>query len=183
MKKLFLVPLAAAALVLTACSSEKPGSAGPAPSSPPAQTGGSSSAPTTSGGDTASIDPCSLISSADLTAYGTFKPPVTANEGGARSCQFAREAATASDSLTLSVDIRDTQSVDNVNDGGSGKTAGNVNGRKAVLVPKPPSGCLMALELTASARADILVDSSDPEKACDVAEKIADLVEPKLPKS
>ncbi|WP_340685875.1 DUF3558 family protein [Amycolatopsis coloradensis] len=182
MKKLCVLPLAAAALVLAACSSEKPGSASPAPSAPPAQTGGSSSAPATGGGDTKSIDPCSLLSAADLSSYGTFKDPVTLNEGGARACQFSKEAASASDSLTVSVDLRDTQNIDSVNDGGNGKTTGNVNGRKAVLVPKPPSGCLMALELTASARADVLVDATDPKQACEVAEKVADTVEPKLPK-
>lgn len=183
MKKLFALPLAAAAaLVLTACSSEEPGSASPAPSVPPVQTGGSSSAPATGGGDTTSIDPCSLISAADLSSYGTFKPPVTTNVGGARLCQFDREAAAASDSLSVGVGIRDTQSVDSVNDGGNGKTTGTVNGRKAVLAPKPATACLMALEVGATSRVDVITVSTDSEKACGIAEKVADIVEPKLPK-
>ncbi|RSM66133.1 DUF3558 family protein [Amycolatopsis sp. WAC 01376] len=182
MKKLLLVPLTAAAFVLVACSTEKPGIPSAAPSSP-AQ-GGESTAPTatTGGADPASIDPCSLLGVADLASYGTFKAPVPKDAGGARGCDFTKEAETAADAVTLGVDIRDKQGVDSVVDGGNGKTTGNVNGRKAVLVPKPPSGCLMALEIGASARADVVVVASDPEKSCGMAEKIADIVEPKLPK-
>ncbi|MFC3449471.1 DUF3558 family protein [Amycolatopsis speibonae] len=181
MKKLYVVPLAAAALVLAACSSEKPGSASPAPSAPPAQSS-ASSAPATSGGDTASIDPCSLVSAADLASYGTFKPPTSENAGGARLCTLSKEAATAAEGLSIGVGVRDTQGLDTVSDAGNGKTSGNVNGRKAVLAPRPPGGCLMALELTASARVDVLIAGEDTEKACGIAEKVADLVEPKLPK-
>ncbi|MFE5507248.1 DUF3558 domain-containing protein [Amycolatopsis japonica] len=182
MKKLLLVPLTAAAFVLAACSTEKPGTPSAAPSSP-AQ-GGESTAPTTAtgGADPASIDPCSLVGAADLASFGTFEPPVPENVGGARVCEFTKDSQTAADSVTLSVGVRDKQGVDGVVDGGNGKTTGNVNGRKAVLVPKPPASCLMALEISASARADLVVVSTDPEKSCGMAEKIADIVEPKLPK-
>ncbi|AIG73188.1 DUF3558 domain-containing protein [Amycolatopsis japonica] len=182
MKKLLLVPLTAAAFVLAACSTEKPGTPSAAPSSP--SQGGESTAPTTAtgGADPASIDPCSLLGVTDLASYGTFKAPVPQNDAGARGCEFTKEAETAADAVSLGVDIRDKQGIDSVSDGGNGKTTGNVNGRKAVLVPKPPSGCLMALEIGASARADIVVVASDPEKSCGMAEKIADIVEPKLPK-
>ncbi|HET6289702.1 MAG TPA: DUF3558 domain-containing protein [Amycolatopsis sp.] len=182
MKKLLLVPLTAAAFVLVACSTEKPGIPSAAPSSP-AQ-GGESTAPpvTTNGADPASIDPCSLLGAADLASYGTFEPPVPSNGGGARGCEFTKDSETAADAVTLGVDVRDKQGVDSVVDGGNGKTTGNVNGRKAVLVPKPPSGCLMALETGASARVDVVVVSTDPQKSCGMAEKIADIVEPKLPK-
>jgi hypothetical protein len=181
MKKLYVVPLAAAALALAACSSEKPGSASPAPSAPPAQSSTSGSAPT-SGGDTASIDPCSLVSAADLASYGTFKPPKSEEAGGARLCTLTKEAESSSDALSIGVGVRDTQGLDSVSDSGNGKTTGNVNGRKAVLAPRPPGGCLMALELAASARVDVLIAADDTEKACGTAEKIADIAEPKLPK-
>ncbi|WP_191255991.1 DUF3558 family protein [Amycolatopsis oliviviridis] len=186
MKKLFLLPLAAAALVVAGCSGEKPGVPTPAltaPSSAP-QSQASSSAPTTGGADTASIDPCSLLAQADLTSYGTFKAPEKDEAGGARVCRFARERASASDeSLTVSVGIRDSQGLDSVSDAGNGKTSGNVNGRKAVLVPTPPEACVMALEVSGSARVDVVSVSTDPEKACGIAEKVADTVEPKLPKA
>ncbi len=182
MKKLCVVPLAAAALVLAACSSEKPGSASPAPSAPPASSSASSPAPT-SGADTASIEPCSLVGAADLASYGTFKPPTSENAGGARLCTLNKEAATASETLSIGIGVRDTQGLDTVSDAGTGKTTGNVNGRKAILAPRPPAGCLMALELGASARVDVLVAADDAEKACGIAEKVADIVEPKLPKS
>ncbi|MBB5854368.1 DUF3558 family protein [Amycolatopsis umgeniensis] len=181
MKKLYVVPLAAAGLVLAACSSEKPGNASPAPSAPPASSS-ASSAPT-SGADTASIEPCSLVGASDLASYGTFKPPTTENAGGARLCTLSKEAATASESLSIGIGVRDTQGLETVSDAGNGKTTGNVNGRKAVLAPRPPAGCLMALELGSSARVDVLIATDDTEKACGIAEKVADIVEPKLPKS
>ncbi|MFI9449454.1 DUF3558 family protein [Amycolatopsis sp. NPDC052450] len=182
MKKLLLVPLTAAAFVLAACATEKPGTPSAAPSSP-AQ-GGESTAPaaTTGGADSASIDPCSVIGAADLASIGPFEAPVPSNGGGARGCEFTKDSQTAADSVTVSVNVRDKQGVDSVVDGGNGKTTGNVNGRKAVLVPKPPGSCLMALEISASARVDLVVVSTDPEKSCGMAEKIADIVEPKLPK-
>ncbi|QWF80556.1 DUF3558 domain-containing protein [Amycolatopsis sp. CA-230715] len=93
-----------------------------------------------------------------------------------------RQAETAAGSVTLGVDVRDEQGVDTVVDGGNGKTTGKVNGRRAVLVPKPPGACLMALELGPSARVDVAVVASDPQKACGMTTKLADVVEPRLPK-
>lgn len=184
MKKLFALPLAAAALVVVGCSGEKAGVATPAPSSPAQSEASSSAPPSTGGADTASIDPCSLLGAADLTSYGAFKSPEKDDAGGARICRLARERASASDeSLTVSVGIRDTQGVDSVADAGNGKTDGNVNGRKAVLVPTPPEACVMALEVGKTARVDVVSVSTDPTKACGIVEKVADIVEPKLPKA
>lgn len=182
MKKLFLLPLAAAALVVTGCSSENAGVPSPAPSSPAPSTA-ASSAPSTGGADTASLDPCSLLAPADLASYGAFGSPEKDEVSGARICRLIRDRASASDeSLTVSVGIRDAQGLDAVADVGGGKTTGNVNGRKAVLVPTPPEACLMALGVGNSARVDVVSVSTDPQKACGVAEKVADIVEPKLPK-
>lgn len=182
MKKTFVLPLAAAALVLAACSSEKPGTPSAVPSSP-AQSAPSSSAPATGSGNTASIDPCSLVSAAEVSSYGTFKSPEAGESGGARTCTLVKDVATASEEgLSLSVGIRDSQGLDSVNDAGNGKTNGNVNGRKAVLVPTPPTECVMALEVGSGSRVDVVASSTDPEKACGIAQKIADIVEPKLPK-
>jgi hypothetical protein len=176
--------LAATVLLLAGCSDEKNGTPSAAPSSPAqSQTGAASSTPGSSDSAIASINPCSLIGAADLASYGTFGAPESDNVGGARVCRLIRERASASDeTLTVSVGIRDAQGIDSVNDAGGGKTSGKVNGRKAMLVPTPPEGCLMALELGASARADVVSVSADPEKACGVVEKVADIVEPKLPK-
>ncbi|KZB81681.1 DUF3558 domain-containing protein [Amycolatopsis regifaucium] len=184
MKKLYALPLAAAALVLTACSSEKPGTPTAAPTSAPGQSASSAAPPSTGGGNTASLDPCSLVSAADLSSYGTFKAPESGEDGGARTCTLTKDKATAGEeSLTVSVGVRDSQGLDGVNDAGNGKTNGNVQGRKAVLVPTPPTNCLMALEAGATSRVDVVTVSTDPEKACGIAEKVADIVAPKLPKS
>jgi hypothetical protein len=177
-----LFPFVAGALLLAGCSSEKPGTAQPAPTSvqPPSGTG----APSAPGGaTTASLDPCTLLAAADLSAFGKFGEPEKVDlGGGARACRFIRERATASDdTLTADVIVRDTQSLDSTTDQGGGKAQGDVKGRQAFKVPIPPTGCTIAMAVGQS-RVDVATVSTDTDKACDVAEKTAELVEPKLPK-
>lgn len=129
------------------------------------------------------MDPCELLTSADVTSFGQFKPAEKTELAGARSCRYLKNLQSASDeSLSLGVGIRDSQSIDTVNDAGGGTTAGNVNGRKAVEAPSPPAGCTLALAVGSAARVDVVVTSTDATKACDIATQVADKVEPKLPK-
>jgi hypothetical protein len=118
----------------------------------------------------------------DLSSFGTFKGPDKSNKDGARSCGFDQQVAQASDpALTVSVDVRDNQNVDSVNDVGQGLVPGKVNGRKAVQAPGPGS-CTLALAVGDTSRVDIGTTADDTKTACDAASKIADIVEPKLPK-
>ncbi|MFD9962921.1 DUF3558 family protein [Amycolatopsis sp. NPDC058986] len=180
------IALTAGAFVLAGCSSQQSGTASPAgtasggPSSPPASASG---AP---GGSTASLDPCTLVSGSDLSTYGTFDGPAKQDVGaGARDCQLVRQRANASDdTLTVDITVRDNAGLDALPDNGGGKKPGTMtSGRKAVQAPQPPEGCVLALAVGTGSRVDVSIVSADSAKACDIASKVADVVEPKLPKA
>lgn len=184
MTKLFarvVLPLAAGGLLLAGCTSTEGGTASPAP----AAAGSSSGAPSSGTPSTASLDPCELVTAADVASFGQFKPADKKDVGGAHACTYLKQLASASDeSLSIGVAVRDSQGVDSATDVGGGTIQGNVNGRKAVQIPapNPPKGCTLALAVGTSARVDVLVVYDDPAKACDMASQLGDKVEPKLPK-
>ncbi len=167
--------LAAAAALLTGCTTTLSGSPSPGEVSP--------STTTSSAGASTALDPCSLLLMSDLTSYGTFKGPARDDIGGSRACTFNQTKVHASDpSFAVSVGIRDSQSVESVNDKGRGKISGNVNGRKAFKVPQSSQDCMFALALGHSARVDVVIAGQEVERSCGLAEKFAEVVEPRLPK-
>jgi len=185
MTKLFVravLTSATAALLLAGCTAKEPGNASPASTSSAPSTGETSSA--SGGATTASLDPCSLLSATDLASYGTFGDPRKREGSGARSCGYLRKAQDASDShLGVDVNIRDSQGIDSVNDGGKGTIPSQVNARQAVLVPTGETNCVVAMAVGSTSRVDITVTSAaDSTKACDTASQVAKIVEPKLPK-
>ena len=189
MKKLYgrtALPLAVIALVVTGCTSTQGGTPSPAAttSSGAASSDTSSAAP--GGAATASLDPCSLLLASDLTSYGTFIGPNKREEFGARSCGYVTQVKNSSDpQMGVDVNIRDSQGVDTINDQGGGITQGKVNGRpSAMALGTPDLGiCVLALAVGTSSRVDVTITSAtDTKQACDVAAKVADNVEPRLPK-
>ena len=188
MKKLYaraVLPLAIIALAVTGCTSTQGGTPSPAATTSGAASSGTSSAGP-GGAATTSLDPCSLLLVSDLTSYGTFVGPNKREEFGARSCGYVKQTQHASDAqLGVDVNIRDSQSVDTVNDLGGGITKGKVNGRASVLAAGSPDlgSCVLALAVGSTSRVDIFITSAaDTKQACDVATKVADNVEPRLPK-
>ena len=181
-----LLLLAAGVLGLAGCSSSQAGNAIPSAGAPSTgQTSSTSAAVPTSGGaaNSASIEPCSLLSATDLTAYGTFTGPDKKELGGARVCMFQRQLASASDKeLGVSIGVRDKQGISSVNDVGGGKDTAKLNGRDVVRAPSVNSGCTVALAVGATSRVDVLITAGSTPEACTVAEKLAGVVEPKLPK-
>ncbi len=173
---------AAAALLLAGCTTKEPGSASPVstPSAPASSEGSTSANP--GGATTSSLDPCSLLSASDLASYGTFGEPRTQQADGARSCGYILNTQNASDpQLSVSVDIRDSQGIDSA---GKGKSPipSQVNGRKAAVIPVGSQSCILAMAVGDTSRVDLSVGADDSTKACDVATKVANIVEPKLPK-
>ncbi|GAA3988003.1 DUF3558 family protein [Allokutzneria multivorans] len=166
-----------AAALLSGCATTVNGT--PSPDEVPTLT---SPAPTGGGGSTA-LDPCTLLKMSDLTSYGTFKGPTREDIGGSRGCNYTQTGVYASDpSFAISVGIRDSQSAESVNDKGRGKISGNVNGRKAFKVPQSSQDCIFVLALGDSARVDVVIAGQEVERSCTLAEKFADVVEPRLPK-
>jgi hypothetical protein len=185
-----LLLLTAGLFGLAGCSSSQPGMALPSTGVPTSASAGQTTSTAPAGPSssaavgTSSIDPCSLLRVSDLTQYGSFSGPGKENLGGARVCGFQRTRQSASDKeLGVSINVRDTQGTSTVNDVGGGKQTGRLNGRPAIEAPAPSQrACLMALAVGDNARVDVSITADSAQEACAVAEKVADVVEPKLPK-
>ena len=182
-----VLPVLAAGVLLTGCTTTRAGTASPA-QSPSAGESKTPESTSSGGGGTQSItDPCSLLKMSDLTSYGQFDPPENGKIGTARSCSYQKQIASASDkSMVVGANVRDDASIDQVRDTGRGVADKNINGRKAKESPDGAApGCTLALAVGDSSRVDVevtAVDSSD--EACQIAEDIATkAVEPKLPKA
>jgi hypothetical protein len=174
--------LGAVLIALSACTGGQGGSAEPVPTSGRSP-GSATSAPGEQVGSSA-IDPCALLDAKnDLAELGTFRVPERKQLGGARTCSWQRELENPADpGLVVSLDVRDAQGVDSVNDVGGGVEQAEVNGRQAAQAPSPGGGtCTIALTLGPGSRIDVGVVSNDAEKACEIAQDVAYTVEPRLP--
>jgi hypothetical protein len=188
MKRLALLPMLAASLVtLSACSGEEPGAALPAPADsssnvPSTNSGSSSAAPEGGAAPTAELDPCSLLNVDDLAKFGTFPEGKPENLGGARSCGFDEELDSASeDPVGVTVAVRDSQGVDEVQDLGEGVQAGNVSGGREAVQTSGTGACIIALAVGQDSRVDIGAVAASSDEACQVADYVVGIVEPKLP--
>ncbi|HEY3465294.1 MAG TPA: DUF3558 domain-containing protein [Amycolatopsis sp.] len=183
-----VLPLVAGGALLAGCTSTQGGTASPvqSPSASAPETSESSSS--SGGGGTQSItDPCTLIEPGDLSSYGEFNPPRNQTVGGARTCNYQKKIASASDkSMVIGANIRDTASVDQVNDTGGGVVDKDINGRKAKEASGGASvaGCTVALPVGDSSRVDVaVIGVGTADEACQIAEAVAkSAVEPRLPK-
>ncbi|MGW4061765.1 DUF3558 domain-containing protein [Amycolatopsis sp. NPDC004747] len=180
-----VLPLAAGACLLAGCTTTQPGTASPAGSEPPATSGGSASADPGSA-TTASLEPCTLLTPADISSYSTFGDGKEQKLGTARVCGYLNKTSTASEeSVGINVAIRDDAPLGSVVDTGNGIKDLEINGRKAKEASSTaPLGCTVALGVGDKARVDVNVTSvRTVEKACQIAEDVATkAVEPKLPK-
>lgn len=175
-----------AALAVSGCSGQEPGSALPQPSSASAS-GTESTDSSPSSGDPAALssealDPCTLLKASDLARWGEFEPPRTRAELGVRTCEYPPVRADDDAELrpTLTVGVRDEQTVDTVNDEGYGINRGNLNGRRIAQIPAP-GGCIISIEFDAKSRVDVGVTGIDTNEACNMVGPVAELVEPRLP--
>jgi hypothetical protein len=168
-------------VVTTGCSSSESGTAQPVGSSSPAA---SAPAPSSDAPSTAAIDPCSLFGPTDLGQFAAgFDGPQKSSTGDVRSCNYQKKTSSASDPvLVIGANVRDTAGVKDVNDVGSGTRSGTLDGRKSVEIPDGAKICTLAIGVTDTSRVDVLVTDGVAGQACDVAEKVADIVAPKLPK-
>ncbi|UOX86994.1 DUF3558 domain-containing protein [Amycolatopsis sp. FBCC-B4732] len=182
-----VLPVAAGALLLSGCTSTQPGTASPAGSPSAASSAGESSSADPGSASTTSLEPCTLLTASDVSAYNTFEAPEEKKLGGARLCSYRHNVTDASEeSMTINVGIRDDAPLDSVNDTGNGVKDIDVNGRKAKEASSTtPLGCTVALGVGDKSRVDVNVISvKTVEKACQVAEEVATkAVEPKLPKA
>lgn len=102
---------------------------------------------------------------------------------GARACYFTPERAGTAQEPTITVALRDSQSVASADDQGMGITEATFNGREAAQIPDTSGACIIALELTESSRVDVGVSGIDTDEACELVERVTEIVEPKLPET
>jgi hypothetical protein len=183
-----ILPLAAGAFLLTGCTTTQPGTASPAGSESAAPSSENSSTADPGGASTTSLQPCTLLTSADISGYASsFEPADERKLGGARVCRYQHKVADPSEEgMILSVAIRDTAPLDSVNDTGNGVKDLPVNGRAAKEASSnAPLGCTVALGVGDKARVDVSATGlKTVAKACQIAEDMATkIVEPKLPKA
>lgn len=179
----------AAAVFLTAvagCVGEEQGIADPV--NPPGGTSsGQSPATSVEQGETtpgqtssisSSIDPCDLLSASDLAEVGNFDSKYE-ERGGVRACIWQNSFKNGGDGFTFGVSVRDSESIEMVNDFGGGIRPEEVNQRPAVSTEDPEFGdCRFAMKIDDLSRVDITVTG---EGGCEIAKVIAGLVEPRLP--
>lgn len=148
-----------------------PSSSSPAATSPSGSTAGQPSV--------AAIDPCAILKPADLTQFGTFEDGKPETLSDLRMCSWKVHLTHVGDpGYGVSVGVRDNAGI---NDGPTGQSA-DVNGRPAVQSADPAAGdCVIRLKMTDKTRVDVSVVGL-VGTACDVAGKIAYIVEPRLPK-
>ncbi|HVV13601.1 DUF3558 family protein [Amycolatopsis sp.] len=184
-----LVASVVGVLSLAGCSNEQQGNASPATSASgsSAASGGESAQPT---GDAqlAELKACELLTTQEAALFNAQGPGQDQNteaSGATSSCHWTGRSADDS-STTAGINIRATQGVDSVNPDGGQLTAGKLNTRPAVkLVDNSGGYCMLALGVTATSRVDVgylIVGATDATEACDMTNKIANIVEPKLPK-
>ncbi|WP_232212875.1 DUF3558 domain-containing protein [Saccharomonospora saliphila] len=169
---------------VAACTDTTSGSADPRVSVP----GDPSASSARNGGEersaVASIEPCALLSVDDLTDYESMKNGRPYQGSGSRSCAWKKEITPDSlDSLGISLDVRDTQTVRSLKDMGNGVRTGTVNGRASAIARNPDTGdCTLAMKLGESSRFDVgITGPTDPKESCRVAQEVAYIVEPRLP--
>jgi len=176
-------------VALTACSdqatgvpiagettSRSPTTGGPFPSTP----GGSGIANTDtsrSKGPMANTTPCSLLSPTEVAELQAG-PSKEEKLNNARACSFYEAKG-----FTMGVAIFDELGLDDLVAQGAPKPV-SVGNRKAVQSIRGIDTCAISIELTKTSRVDTQgTAGGDEQRSCDIALRVARLVEPKLPPS
>src|SRR3954471_6406953 len=93
-----ILPLAAGAFLLAGCTTTQAGTASPVGSESAAPSSERSSSASPGGASTASLQPCTLLTSADISGYASsFEPANERKLGGARVCSYQHKVTDASE--------------------------------------------------------------------------------------
>lgn len=177
--------LAAAVLLLAGCSDE-PGT--PTPTTPAGNAGASTSHAGEPGGALANLVACELLTPADVKFLEITEPGEDQGSlggTGTSSCGWNRSSSPSRSALALDVTVRPEQGIDSVEPGSGTITDGEFEGRPSRQVRDfmGDGDCMLAISVGDTARVDIGLNDTDDDtdKACDAVNKIATVVEPKLP--
>lgn len=184
--------LAAAAVgvgALAGCTASTEGTPTSSGSQPPSGSGGpaatgASGSPATDA-TLASVDPCSLMTTAEAAQVGGQGPgqvDSTAAAGSTSACGW--HGRTSDDyAVSFGLDIRASQGIDELRANGGQITDGKVGARTARRLVNG-TDCLVTLKVGPKSRVDVtvsIVGVTDSNAPCDVAGKVAGFVNPRLP--
>ncbi|MEO6083349.1 MAG: DUF3558 domain-containing protein [Umezawaea sp.] len=182
--RIVLAGLAATALVaLTACNGPTTGEARPAQDTSSASLPAGTAPPSTSsptstkaGTSLEDIQPCSLLtkSEAEQVTGAQREEPAPEKVGSSRTCGFSPKGKSFTVGIRTNAGLSGVQAPGEVTD----RTIGRHQAKKFVA---SGGSCIVAIGVTASSRVDISLNAGGVEDPCPLAERIAELVEPRLP--
>ncbi|KID28287.1 Protein of unknown function (DUF3558) [Prauserella sp. Am3] len=182
-----LLPFVAVAVMTVAACSDSEGGTPEAEGAPSSHAASSETAAPSSedgagmGTPLSGLDPCSLLGQADVTQFGPVDPPERKKIGTADTCSWTPDRSEVSGERgTIGVGFRENAGVQDMNDKGMGVQHTTENGRDYGRSPSP-NGCTIAIGVTDTSRVDVVVSGADPDKACEMANTLVEVVEPKVP--
>lgn len=175
-----LVLAAASLAALTACSSSTGGTATVTPST----TTNSPASASPVAQELKALDPCSMIpastaSSLHLTKQG--RHDLTSPVAWGCDWQATAAAVGTANIWSLRFSIYPDDSATDVNTKGQTMTNISTNGRPGVQLDNGYGSCTVTMAITDTSSAEVIA-SSDDSRACGLANNIAQIVEPELPK-
>lgn len=167
------------------CSQDEPGTPIPTGNPTSAPQASSSATPSAAAADVDSVQPCSLLTKSEAAQFGKFEAPEKKTLGTARVCDWLPVRTDASTDLpSFGFAVRDNVGVDGINDAGNGIQTGHVSGSgRDYALTSSVDSCTIALAVGDGARVDVNVTGVEEQQACDLASKLVDIVDPKLPKA
>jgi hypothetical protein len=174
------LPVLALLAVLSGCATSTEGSPLPTTSTASSTTG-NPVGDVDAAAKLAAMDPCSLLSQAQIDQYGLRKKD-EGNLVGARQCTWSHPSDEhAKGGYAIGPAIWDHQGLRDINTKGY-TVADQSIGRHQARQAQQTLGdaCFVAIGVTESARVDVVV-SGEPGTACPLANQFATLIEPLLP--
>jgi hypothetical protein len=174
--------LSGALLGVAGCTETSAGSPLPTSTTGSGQTVGSSpSSSDDAAAKLAAIEPCTLLTQAELDQYGLRKRD-SGNVAGARTCSWTHPTdENGKGGFNIMPGIWDQQGLKDINSSGysvAEKQLGRHPARQLRQIGS--NGCAVVIGVTDSARVDVTA-SGDPGQGCVLADQFAKLIEPRLP--
>lgn len=179
--------LVAGALAVAGCADES-GEAVPPNGVTSPSTDASSQAPSTAPVQLEAVKACDLLTDEEAA---TMSPGLAAEDLGSSAAHSVCEWSTSvdrgvpiEDGVTFGIATRPSQAVDEVSVRGEAKvTDGKVGQRQAKQVAENDGiegSCLLVIAV-GSGRVDITVETGKTDRACNIADDVSTIIEPKLP--
>lgn len=182
-----MVATSAAILGLASCG-DKDGSALPGgPSTPRPSSSAPSGAPGLGGGGLEKINACDLFTDGEAATVSTgfASKDMGAGSGASSGCLWSTSVdrgVPINKHVSMSINIRPWQTVDETSVSLGKATDGEVGGRKAKQIVEDGGDGTCALVFAAeNGRVDIHATTKQTERSCEIAGKVSTLIEPRLP--